>query len=88
MMWCCPVGRTSCTRSHDHGLTDVSLYVLLSSSLLSAQQRHHVGLLCKRLIDAGRLDFLRSRGFSGRLRRYVDDHVTLENILLSAVPSS
>ncbi|XP_075901366.1 tRNA:m(4)X modification enzyme TRM13 homolog isoform X2 [Nelusetta ayraudi] len=61
---------------------------VVSSSLLSAQQRHQVGLLCKRLIDGGRLDFLRSRGFSGRLRRYVDGHVTLENVLLNAVPSS
>lgn len=81
------MGRTSCTRSHDPGLTAVSL-PLSSSSLLPAQQRHQVGLLCKRLIDAGRLDFLHSRGFSGRLRRYVDGHVTLENVLLSAVPSS
>lgn len=68
--------------------TGFSLLLLLSSGLLSAQQRLQVGLLCKRLIDGGRLDFLRSRGFSGRLQRYVDHQVTLENILLSAVPSS
>uniref|UniRef100_A0A672ZW59 tRNA:m(4)X modification enzyme TRM13 n=2 Tax=Sphaeramia orbicularis TaxID=375764 RepID=A0A672ZW59_9TELE len=54
---------------------------------LSASEREHVGRLCKLLIDSGRLDYLKDKGFDGRLRRYVSADVTLENVLLTAVPS-
>ncbi|XP_033477797.1 tRNA:m(4)X modification enzyme TRM13 homolog [Epinephelus lanceolatus] len=57
-------------------------------SFLSADERQRVGRLCKRLIDGGRLDFLKSKGFDSKLSGYVSSHVTLENVLLSAVPSS
>ncbi|CAN9500834.1 unnamed protein product [Ophioblennius macclurei] len=53
--------------------------------LLSAAERHHVGHLCKRLLDAGRRDFLTSRGLTCGLWRYVQSDVTLENVLLTAV---
>ncbi|XP_076028059.1 tRNA:m(4)X modification enzyme TRM13 homolog isoform X2 [Genypterus blacodes] len=54
---------------------------------LSAEQRERVGRLCKLMIDSGRVDFLRRKGFQGRLRRYASTRVTLENVLLTAVPS-
>lgn len=57
-------------------------------SFLSADERQRVGRVCKRLIDGGRLHFLQTRGFDGKLSRYVNSQVTLENVLLSAVPSS
>ncbi|KAF6718741.1 tRNA:m(4)X modification enzyme TRM13-like [Oryzias melastigma] len=53
---------------------------------LSAAEREKIGHLCKRLIDSGRCDFLKSRGFSSRLTCYTDRQVTLENVLLTAVP--
>ncbi|KAM7012278.1 tRNA:m(4)X modification enzyme TRM13 homolog [Tautogolabrus adspersus] len=58
------------------------------NSFLSSSEREQIGRLCKLLIDAGRLYFLRTRGFDGKLCRYVDTQVTLENILLTAIPSS
>ncbi|XP_042339858.1 tRNA:m(4)X modification enzyme TRM13 homolog [Plectropomus leopardus] len=58
------------------------------SGFLSVDERQRVGRLCKRLIDGGRLHFLKTKGFDCKLSRYADSHVTLENVLLSAVPSS
>uniref|UniRef100_A0A671TYX5 tRNA:m(4)X modification enzyme TRM13 n=1 Tax=Sparus aurata TaxID=8175 RepID=A0A671TYX5_SPAAU len=58
------------------------------NGFLSAAEREQVGRLCKRLIDGGRIHFLRTRGFDSRLSRYVNSRVTLENVLLTAVPSS
>ncbi|XP_041862012.1 tRNA:m(4)X modification enzyme TRM13 homolog [Melanotaenia boesemani] len=55
---------------------------------LSPAERQRIGRLCKLLIDAGRCDFLKTRGFASRLSHYVTLDVTLENVLLTAVPSS
>ncbi|XP_054644478.1 tRNA:m(4)X modification enzyme TRM13 homolog [Dunckerocampus dactyliophorus] len=55
---------------------------------LSPAEREQMGRRCKLLIDSGRIHFLRSKGFHGRLTRYVGSHVTLENVLLTATPSS
>ncbi|XP_034035179.1 tRNA:m(4)X modification enzyme TRM13 homolog isoform X2 [Thalassophryne amazonica] len=57
------------------------------TSSLSAAERERVGRLCKRLIDGGRIDFLQKKGFDGRLIHYISNQVTLENVLLTAVPS-
>ncbi|KAK7889132.1 hypothetical protein WMY93_024692 [Mugilogobius chulae] len=53
---------------------------------LSPSERENVGRLCKLLIDSGRLHFLQRKGFNARLSRYVSSEVTLENVLLTAVP--
>uniref|UniRef100_H2LDW2 tRNA:m(4)X modification enzyme TRM13 n=1 Tax=Oryzias latipes TaxID=8090 RepID=H2LDW2_ORYLA len=58
------------------------------NKFLSAVEREKIGRLCKRLIDSGRCHFLKSQGFSSRLTCYTDQGVTLENVLLTAVPSS
>ncbi|KAM7387837.1 hypothetical protein PAMP_024050 [Pampus punctatissimus] len=58
------------------------------NGFLSADERQQVGRLCKLLIDCGRLHFLQSKGFNGKLTRYVSSDVTLENVLLTAVPAS
>ncbi|XP_070816626.1 tRNA:m(4)X modification enzyme TRM13 homolog [Chaetodon trifascialis] len=55
---------------------------------LSAGERQQVGRLCKRLIDGGRLHFLKTKGLDSKLSAYVSSQVTLENVLLTAVPSS
>uniref|UniRef100_A0A3B4AIA2 tRNA:m(4)X modification enzyme TRM13 n=1 Tax=Periophthalmus magnuspinnatus TaxID=409849 RepID=A0A3B4AIA2_9GOBI len=51
-------------------------------------EREHVGQLCKLLIDCGRLHYLHQKGFTGHLSRYVSSEVTLENVLLTAVPTT
>ncbi|XP_033932927.1 tRNA:m(4)X modification enzyme TRM13 homolog isoform X1 [Pseudochaenichthys georgianus] len=56
------------------------------SGFLSVEEREQVGRLCKQLIDAGRIHFLQERGFNSKLTRYVSSQVTLENVLLTAVP--
>ncbi|KAK2835117.1 hypothetical protein Q5P01_015601 [Channa striata] len=58
------------------------------NGFLSAGEREQLGRLCKLLIDSGRLHFLRNKGFSCRLTRYISPQVTLENVLLTAVPSA
>lgn len=58
------------------------------NGFLSPSEREQVGRLCKLLIDCGRVDYLHNRGFSGRLSRYISSDVTLENVLLTAVPST
>ncbi|XP_076582983.1 tRNA:m(4)X modification enzyme TRM13 homolog [Chaetodon auriga] len=55
---------------------------------LSAGERQQVGRLCKRLIDGGRLHFLKTKGLDSKLSAYISSQVTLENVLLTAVPSS
>ncbi|XP_039985729.1 tRNA:m(4)X modification enzyme TRM13 homolog [Xiphias gladius] len=57
------------------------------NGFLSAGEREQIGRLCKLLIDSGRLHFLGSKGFRSKLTRYVGTQVTLENMLLTAVPS-
>ncbi|XP_035033066.2 tRNA:m(4)X modification enzyme TRM13 homolog isoform X2 [Hippoglossus stenolepis] len=57
------------------------------NGFLSAAEREQVGRLCKLLIDSGRVHFLTTKGFNSKLSRYADAHVTLENVLLTAVPS-
>ncbi|XP_035801298.1 tRNA:m(4)X modification enzyme TRM13 homolog isoform X2 [Amphiprion ocellaris] len=55
---------------------------------VAAADRQQVGRLCKLLIDCGRRHYLKTKGFSSKLSRYVSTEVTLENVLLTAVPSS
>ncbi|XP_072244915.1 tRNA:m(4)X modification enzyme TRM13 homolog [Leuresthes tenuis] len=58
------------------------------NSFLSAAERQQLGRLCKLLIDSGRRHFLKTRGLCSKLTHYVNPQVTLENVLLTAVPSS
>lgn len=58
----------------------------MSLSVVSAEDREHMGRLCKLLIDYGRVDFLRRKGFSASLQYYISRDVSLENVLLTAVP--
>lgn len=53
---------------------------------LSASEREQLGRLCKQLIDHGRCHFLQMKGFSSKLTRYISSDITLENVLLTAVP--
>ncbi|XP_004557084.2 tRNA:m(4)X modification enzyme TRM13 homolog [Maylandia zebra] len=56
------------------------------NGFLSASEREQLGRLCKQLIDHGRCHFLQMKGFSSKLTRYISSDITLENVLLTAVP--
>jgi len=54
---------------------------------LSREEREKIGQQCKRVLDYGRLDHLRSHGYHAELKFYVSKDVTLENVVLLARPS-
>uniref|UniRef100_W5LF98 tRNA:m(4)X modification enzyme TRM13 n=1 Tax=Astyanax mexicanus TaxID=7994 RepID=W5LF98_ASTMX len=56
------------------------------NSAVSAEEREQIGRLCKTLIDQGRLHYLQQRGFKSNLSYYTSRDVSLENVLLTAVP--
>lgn len=56
--------------------------------MLNAEDREHIGRLCKMLIDQGRVHFLQQKGFDSRLLYYTSSDVSLENVLLTALPAS
>ncbi|ORX59726.1 DUF715-domain-containing protein [Hesseltinella vesiculosa] len=50
------------------------------------QQREQLGYQCKRLLDMGRVNYLKQHGFDARLVYYADATDTLENCALIAIP--
>lgn len=73
---------------HDDGgdrLTDGGTDSL--PGILTAEEKKKIGHLCKLLIDQGRLQYLQQKGFSPALQYYTDPSVSLENVLLTAVPA-
>ncbi|XP_048832221.1 tRNA:m(4)X modification enzyme TRM13 homolog isoform X4 [Brienomyrus brachyistius] len=58
------------------------------NDVVSAEDRERVGRLCKLLIDYGRVHFLHGKGFASDLCYYTSKDVSLENVLLTAVPTS
>ncbi|XP_060685705.1 tRNA:m(4)X modification enzyme TRM13 homolog isoform X1 [Hemiscyllium ocellatum] len=53
---------------------------------LTVEEREHLGHLCKRLIDQGRIYYLKQQGFDSVLQYYISPSISLENVLLTAVP--
>ncbi|KAF9184830.1 tRNA:m(4)X modification enzyme TRM13, partial [Haplosporangium sp. Z 11] len=53
---------------------------------LDFQARERLGLQCKRLLDFGRVKYLKENGFDAELVYYVDKDTSLENLALMAVP--
>ncbi|XP_016993463.2 tRNA:m(4)X modification enzyme TRM13 homolog [Drosophila takahashii] len=53
---------------------------------LSRNEREAIGQQCKRVLDFGRLEYLRSLGYQAELKFYVPRDVTLENVVLLARP--
>ncbi|EDW84589.2 uncharacterized protein Dwil_GK13057 [Drosophila willistoni] len=51
---------------------------------LSREEREEIGYQCKRILDYGRLEHLRSNGFEASLKFYVPSDITLENVVLLA----
>ena len=65
-------------------LTILFSFFLFRGIALSTAEQEEFGRRCKRLIDTGRLAYLRSRGFKAVLTKYIDSTVSLENIALIA----
>ncbi|XP_062353858.1 tRNA:m(4)X modification enzyme TRM13 homolog isoform X1 [Cinclus cinclus] len=55
--------------------------------ILSVEERKEIGCLCKRLIDHGRVEYLQQQGYKAALQYYTESAVSLENVLLTAVPN-
>ncbi|XP_043653519.1 tRNA:m(4)X modification enzyme TRM13 homolog [Drosophila teissieri] len=55
---------------------------------LTRQEREQIGQQCKRVLDYGRLEYLRSHGYQAELKFYVSRDVTLENVVLLARATS
>ncbi|XP_015687084.1 tRNA:m(4)X modification enzyme TRM13 homolog [Protobothrops mucrosquamatus] len=73
----------------EHDQDDINADCSLDSlqGLLTAEERKQIGHLCKLLIDHGRIEYLEQRGYEAALQRYTDSSVSLENVLLTAVPA-
>ncbi|XP_072500215.1 tRNA:m(4)X modification enzyme TRM13 homolog isoform X2 [Notamacropus eugenii] len=54
--------------------------------LLTVEERKNIGRLCKLLIDQGRVQYLQQKGYNASLQYYTDSLVSLENVLLTALP--
>ncbi|XP_072919499.1 tRNA:m(4)X modification enzyme TRM13 homolog isoform X1 [Hemitrygon akajei] len=54
--------------------------------ILNVEEREHVGRLCKLLIDHGRIWYLQQQGFDSTLQYYTSTSISLENVLLTAIP--
>lgn len=58
----------------------------LTQGGMSRARRSQIGMLCKRLIDAGRAAWLREQGLHAEYVTYIDASVTGENRMLLARP--
>ncbi|XP_052394519.1 tRNA:m(4)X modification enzyme TRM13 homolog [Carassius gibelio] len=58
------------------------------NGLMSIEDREQIGWLCKRLIDHGRVYYLQQKGFETNLKYYTSRDISLENVLLTAVPAA
>lgn len=76
------------SEEHDDGgckITDTSTESL--SGFLTVEEKKKIGHLCKLLIDQGRIKYLQQKGFNPALQYYTDPLVSLENVLLTALPN-
>ncbi|XP_050951217.1 tRNA:m(4)X modification enzyme TRM13 homolog [Labeo rohita] len=71
----------------EHEMSEEALPDTLNG-LMSVEDREQIGRLCKRLIDHGRLHYLQQKGFETSLKYYTSRDVSLENVLLTAVPTA
>ncbi|XP_042191147.1 tRNA:m(4)X modification enzyme TRM13 homolog isoform X1 [Callorhinchus milii] len=70
----------------EHGWGESSQCAAEVLEMLTVRERESLGLLCKRLIDHGRIEYLQQRGFMATLQYYTSPCISPENVLLTAVP--
>ncbi|XP_055551076.1 tRNA:m(4)X modification enzyme TRM13 homolog [Wyeomyia smithii] len=49
---------------------------------LTRAQREEIGRKCKRVLDLGRIEYLKANGFDSQLKKYAKSEITLENVCL------
>ncbi|KAM9242436.1 tRNA:m(4)X modification enzyme TRM13 homolog [Dugong dugon] len=80
-------------QNDEHEVHDDDRYRIADDSadslpgFLTIGEKKKIGHLCKLLIDQGRIQYLQQKGFSPALQYYTDPMVSLENVLLTALPS-
>ncbi|KAG6920978.1 tRNA methyltransferase 13, partial [Chelydra serpentina] len=79
--------QSSDTEEHDQVSNKIECSSDSLQGLLTVEERKQIGRLCKLLIDHGRIKYLQQRGYNAALQYYTDSTVSLENVLLTAVPS-
>ncbi|NXJ02407.1 TRM13 enzyme, partial [Psophia crepitans] len=79
--------QTSDTEEHAESLLKTESGSDTLQGILTAEERKEIGCLCKLLIDHGRVEYLQQRGYKAALQYYTESAVSLENVLLTAVPS-
>ncbi|KAF9111180.1 tRNA:m(4)X modification enzyme TRM13 [Mortierella sp. AM989] len=74
----------------DHRIEADSELEKLSSHIptMDSHARERLGQQCKRLLDIGRVRYLKENGFDAELVYYVDQETSLENLALMAVPNN
>lgn len=70
----------------DEGDRNTEDSVESTPGFLTAEEKKKIGHLCKLLIDQGRIEYLQQKGFNPALQYYTDPVVSLENVLLTALP--
>nr|XP_054494622.1 tRNA:m(4)X modification enzyme TRM13 homolog isoform X2 [Agelaius phoeniceus] len=78
--------QTNDTEEHEHTLSRTASGSDTLQGMLSVEERKELGCLCKRLIDHGRIEYLQQQGYKAALQYYTESAVSLENVLLTAVP--
>lgn len=77
---------TNDTEEHEQTLSRTECGSDTLQGILSVEERQEIGCLCKRLIDHGRIEYLQHQGYKAALQYYTEAAVSLENVLLTAVP--
>uniref|UniRef100_A0A672UDH8 tRNA:m(4)X modification enzyme TRM13 n=2 Tax=Strigops habroptila TaxID=2489341 RepID=A0A672UDH8_STRHB len=79
--------QTNHTEEHEQTFSKMQSGPDTLQGILTVEERKEIGCLCKRLIDHGRIEYLQQRGYKAVLQYYIEAAVSLENVLLTAVPS-
>ncbi|KAM6066033.1 tRNA:m(4)X modification enzyme TRM13 homolog [Chlamydotis macqueenii] len=79
--------QTSDTEHHEQTFSKTESGSDTLQGILTVEERKEIGCLCKLLIDHGRIEYLKQRGYKAALQYYTESAVSLENVLLTAVPS-
>ncbi|KFQ53520.1 tRNA:m(4)X modification enzyme TRM13, partial [Nestor notabilis] len=79
--------QTNGAEDHEQTVSGIESGPDTLQGILTAEERKEIGCLCKRLIDHGRIEYLQQRGYEALLQYYIESAVSLENVLLTAVPS-
>ncbi|KFQ17321.1 tRNA:m(4)X modification enzyme TRM13, partial [Merops nubicus] len=79
--------QTNATEEHEQTFSKTESGSDTLQGILTVEERKEIGCLCKLLIDHGRIEYLQQRGYKAALQYYTESAVSLENVLLTAVPS-